>query len=220
MKLTLSGICKSYRNKVLDGISLTAEEGECIALLGSNGSGKSTLLSILAGVVKPDSGSFNYGGRELFSDKKYLSKAVGYVPQNNPLIEELTSYDNLRLWYSARELEASLSEGVLSLLEIKDFLKTPVCELSGGMKKRLSIAVSLSSSPEILLLDEPSAVLDAVCKKKIFDYYKYFMENHGIIITATHDVSEISECTKCFILKNGILVPFAFKTMEQLAEAL
>ena len=84
---------------VLDGVDVSIEEGEFVAVLGHNGSGKSTLLSIMSGVVKCDKGSFSYDGIDLFKDKKLRSVIIGYVPQGTPLLEELTAYDNLLLWY-------------------------------------------------------------------------------------------------------------------------
>ena len=158
MNFTLSKINKSYGKKtILKDVSLTANSGECIALLGANGSGKSTLISILSGVLKADSGNAFINEQNIFQNKKLISQFIGYVPQQNPLIEELSAMDNLRLWYSKADLQESLANGMLKLLEIPEFLKLPVSRLSGGMKKRLSIGCAIAKNPKILLLDEPTA---------------------------------------------------------------
>lgn len=220
MNLELSRISKTFKKKVLDELSMTASSGDCIAVLGVNGSGKSTLLSILAGITRCDAGSFMLDGQELFSSPR-LCEIAGYVPQNNCLMEELTALDNLRLWYSRNKLESSLEDGLLSILDIKDFLKKTVSQLSGGMKKRLAIACALAQDPPLLLLDEPVAALDLACKEQIFNYYRYHVEKGGIIITATHDVAEVSVCSRCFILKNGKLVPYTYDgDVKALAESL
>ena len=104
MRIEINHIKKSFgRKKVLNDITFTAASGECIGILGANGTGKSTLLTILAGVQKAGGGEFLLEGENLFKNSRLRSKKVGYVPQGTPLIEELTAYDNLLLWYSKKE---------------------------------------------------------------------------------------------------------------------
>lgn len=202
--LVIEGISKKYGKKnVLDKVSFEAEKGSCIGILGCNGSGKSTLFGILAGVFKGDAGRFLYKGCDLIGNIRVRSSVLGYVPQNTPLIEELTAIDNLRLWYPEDKLRKELSSGVLDMLGIGEFLKLPVYKMSGGMKKRLAIGCAVANNPEILLLDEPSAALDLVCKEKISDYLKLFKAKGGIILLATHDIMEIPLCDKLYILKSG-----------------
>ncbi len=211
MKIELAGIRKAYRGKtVLEDISLTAEEGSCVGILGGNGCGKSTLLSILAGVQPAQGGSFCYDGKDLLKDAGLRSQVLGYVPQADPLIEELNAWDNLRLWYDRKTLRRELDQGVLQLLGIGSFLKTPVRKMSGGMKKRLAIGCAVAAGPKILLLDEPSAALDVVCKEKIMDYFETFRAQGGILLLATHDMQEMAFCSQCYILKQGTLTPYAY----------
>lgn len=211
MKIELSGIRKSYkRKKVLESVSLTATEGSCVGILGGNGCGKSTLLSVLAGVQSADGGTFLLDGQDLFKDTALRNSVLGYVPQGNPLIEELNAWDNLRLWYNRDTLRRELSEGVLGMLGINDFLKVPVHKMSGGMKKRLSIGCSVASKPKLLLLDEPSAALDLVCKERIYSYFEAFKASGGILLLATHDIQELELCDRCYILKQGMLTPYEY----------
>lgn len=206
MFIEVDGIHKSYnRNIVLDKISLQAPEGSCVGILGGNGCGKSTLLSVLAGVQRAEAGTFYYNGRDLLKDNEFRTSVLGYVPQGDPLVTELTAWDNLRMWYDKVTLKKELSDGVLAMLGIDSFLKVPVYKMSGGMKKRLSIGCAVARAPRILLLDEPSAALDLVCKEKIYDYFSKFKSEGGILILATHDVQEIELCDKCYILKQGLL---------------
>lgn len=211
MMIEIKQIQKKYKKKaVLTDINLDVQEGSCVGILGGNGSGKSTLLSILAGVQKADNGSFLWGGADLFKNEKIREEILGYVPQGNPLMEELTAWDNLRLWYEKDELKKELDGGVLDMLGIPDFLKVPVRMMSGGMKKRLSIGCSVANHPKLLLLDEPSAALDLICKERIGNYLKDFKAQGGSIILATHDVQEIELCDVWYILKNGMLEPYLY----------
>lgn len=211
MMIEIKQIQKKYKKKaVLTDINLDVQEGSCVGILGGNGSGKSTLLSILAGVQKADNGSFLWGGADLFKNEKIREEILGYVPQGNPLMEELTAWDNLRLWYEKDELKKELDGGVLDMLGIPDFLKVPVRKMSGGMKKRLSIGCSVANNPKLLLLDEPSAALDLICKERIGNYLKDFKAQGGSIILATHDVQEIELCDIWYILKNGMLEPYLY----------
>lgn len=211
MGIELAGIKKSYKQKkVLEDISLEAKEGSCIGIMGSNGCGKSTLLSVLAGVQKADAGSFVYQDRDLLRDHAFRTKALGYVPQGNPLLEELTAWDNLRLWYDKRTLTKELSDGVLGVLGIDSFLKVPVRKMSGGMKKRLSIGCVVVGRPKILLLDEPTSALDLACKERIHEYLDRNRREGGILLLTTHDTQEIAFCDTCYILKKGRLFPYVY----------
>ncbi len=208
MEIRINNICKSFGKKeVLKGISFSVTEGKCIGILGENGSGKSTMFSVLSGLYR-GSGEFCVDGVDLIKCQSQRRKYVAYVPQEPPLIEELSAYDNLRLWYSKRDLDYRLKNGNLAMLGISDFLKTKVSKLSGGMKKRLAIACCVSNAPKILLLDEPCAALDILCKEKIYTYLATFLKQSGLVILASHDVYELSLCDEIYILKNGVLTPY------------
>lgn len=210
------GIKASYKEKgwkrnekqVLKNINFTAERGQCIGLIGANGVGKSTLLSILAGIRKPDGGQLFLDGKDLLlnENKKQLREISGYVPQENPLMEELTIYDNLELWYTdQKRLQKELQEGILTEFGFDEYLKVPVNKLSGGLKKRVSIACALADNPEVLIMDEPTAALDMVCKQDIMDYIEKCKRNNKIIIFSTHDKTELKICDKLYLLRSGEL---------------
>ena len=127
MKIEIKNIAKSYKKKkVLKNISFTATSGQCIGVLGANGCGKSTLLSILAGVQRADRGAFLYDGHDLMKHSFQRSELIGYVPQGTPLIDELTAYDNLLLWYDKKQMQKELDNGILnssvSLEEIRKYI--------------------------------------------------------------------------------------------------
>lgn len=135
-------------------------------------------------------------------------------------MEELNALDNLKLWYcdSPLSLENELEDGFLAMLGIPDFLKVAVRNMSGGMKKRLSIGCSLAKNPHILLLDEPGAALDLICKERIDVYLRRYKSMGNIILLATHEEREITLCDRLFILKDGTLSPLEYDgNIHQLA---
>ncbi len=211
MIFSVKTIAKSYKRKqVLKDITFEADHGTCIGILGGNGVGKSTLLSVLAGIQKPDSGSFVYNGMDLFNNTALRSSVIGYVPQGTPLIPELSAKDNLLLWYDRKAMHSELEHGILKLLGIDDFINVPVKKMSGGMKKRLSIGCAVAGRPPVLLLDEPTAALDLVCKRDIALYLSSYKKAGGIIIMTTHDAAELSLCDTCYILRDGVLHPYVY----------
>lgn len=209
-KINIQNICKSFRKKnILNDISLTLKTGECVGIIGMNGSGKTTLLNIICGEGSHFNGNvtINDSDTSLLKDKSLLSKTIGYIPQENPLIDDLSAYDNLRLWYcdSPLDMNKELEDGVLKSLGINEFLKVKVKNLSGGMKKRLSIGIALAQKPTFLILDEPAAALDLVAKNIIHTYLASFKESGGGICIATHDEEELDLCDKIYVLKNKSL---------------
>ena len=208
--LSIDQIYRKYgRKRVLEGASFSACTGSAVGIVGVNGSGKSTLLSILAGIQKADQGRFlmqtGNGWIDLLTDEKSLSSLVGYIPQGTPLMDELSARDNLLLWYGKEEMNKSLESGPLHILGIGEFLKTKVKDMSGGMKKRLSIGCAVAKDPPILLLDEACAALDLPCKKQILSYLRIHCQRGGNVILSTHDLDELSICRTVYVLKNGVL---------------
>lgn len=209
MKLSIEHISKKYGGKeVLRDIDFEVRSGECVGILGGNGSGKSTLFGILSGVLCPTSGRALLEGVNVLEKPKVRRANIGYLPQETPLITELNARDNLLLAYGRKELGKRIADGTLEKLAVTDFLSVPVSKMSGGMKKRLSIALLAAGKPKIMLLDEPSAALDLSAKRFVAEYISDFVSKGGAVLLATHDVSEIAACDRCFIIKNGVLLPY------------
>ena len=209
--LEVKGISKHYKNKqILNGISFAAGPGQCVGIAGGS---KTTLLSILAGVNRPDRGSICFDGMEAVGNRKVFERNAAYVPQENPLIPELTARDNYRLWFKGdkAELERDLEEGVGKFLGLTEFLGTPAGKLSGGQKKRLSIASALSNQASLLIMDEPGAALDMEAKEEILTYIRNYLKNGGTVILTSHETQELSICTKLFVMKKGLLMPVTEK---------
>lgn len=223
-KIEIKNIRKKYNKRgkeTLKGINFTGKSGECIGILGLNGCGKTTLLNCIAGLILPDEGSFILDGNNIFDSQDFETN-IGYVPQNNPLMEDLSARDNLRLWYTGAklQLEEELGHGILKSLGIDSFIDKKVSQLSGGMKKRLSIGCSMANQPPILLMDEPSASLDIDCKEIIAQYIKDFTKNGGIVIIATHEEGEIALCDRIYLLNEGRLHPYTYTDLHTLTKDL
>ena len=199
-------ISKAYgRRQVLSQISFHIEAGQCVGIAGANGCGKSTLLAILAGAMKPDGGKILYQGKPV--DNGRYRRETGYVPQGNPLLEELTVQDNLKLWYkgSEKEWKRERDSGIIAVLELGPLLKTAAGKLSGGMKRRLSLACALVNHPRFLILDEPGAALDVVCKEEIRQYLADYLKQGGTALMTSHEERELSLCDRLLLMSGGRL---------------
>lgn len=200
------GINKAYgRKKVLTDIAFEVERGQCAGFVGANGCGKSTFLALLAGALKPDSGEILYEGKK--AREIVLPELVGYLPQGNPLIEELSVRDNLRLWYQAgrKSFERELREGIVPEMGLAEYLRVSAGKLSGGMKRRLSLACALVNRPKLLILDEPGAALDIVYKEEIRRYLKNYLAQGGTIVMTSHEEPELALCGRMWLMREGQL---------------
>lgn len=207
--IEVNGIVKNYgKTGVLKGASFYVNPGECVAIVGVNGCGKSTLLGVLSGSHKADGGSMSINGQSPFKNKKIFSSYIGFIPQENPLMENLTVLDNLKFWYSGtgRDLKQDLINGVPAVFGVNQYLNKNVNALSGGMKKRLSITCALAKNPPVLILDEPGASLDVVCKQDILNYLEVYKKSGGTIILTSHEEGELKLADRMYLLKNGVLV--------------
>lgn len=200
-----SNLSKSYSNTFsMKNISFQLSKNECLGILGDNGSGKSTLLSMLAGMQIPDSGEIYYDSMPI--TKKQRNK-ISYVPQSPILIEELSVKDNLKLWCGIYNINhfRKTKDILLELppvLNLESMFNKKVNTLSGGMKKKVSIAISLINKPDFIIMDEAFAALDMKTIDSLLQYLKY--ELSVGIIYSSHNIYEILElCDRILILKQG-----------------
>lgn len=194
--IKLNNITKKYgKNLVLKDISFEIASGETVAIIGKNGCGKSTLLQIMAGCLKPDSGSFSYYG-------KTTTDCCGYLPQENPLMEQLSVKDNLKLW---TRKSFRISEEFIETFALKDILNKRVEQLSGGMKRRLSLACACMNQPAILLLDEPTTALDFYHQEVIQHILDEHRRKKGIVVLITHELDEILAADRCLLMEDGCI---------------
>ena len=196
------------RKKVLSGVSFFIEKGQCVGIAGANGCGKSTLLSVMAGAVRPDGGQILYDGKP--AGRQAIYSITGYVPQGNPLLPELSVKDNLRLWFKGRtkEWKASADSGIVPMLGLDTVWKTAAGKLSGGMKRRLTLACALISHPRFLILDEPANGLDPLGIRALRGLLAGLAEEEGMtILLSSHILSKLEKTAgRIGILEEGRLL--------------
>ena len=176
------GLVKSYGDRqALRGVDLDTTAGELVAITGPNGAGKTTLLSILAGILRPDSGEVLVAGGE-----------VGWVPQQAALYRRLTVEENLLLFarLEGHEDPHASTEEMLELSGLGERRGEIVARLSGGNQQRINIAIGLLSRPAVLLLDEPSLGLDPRQRARLWAFVANLAERGTTVIFSTHDIQE------------------------------
>ncbi|RTZ72795.1 MAG: ABC transporter ATP-binding protein [Gammaproteobacteria bacterium] len=210
----VAGLRKRFgRRLLLDDVELHLHETSCTLLTGENGAGKSTLLRILAGLEKPDGGSFRLGRRLYPSWRKArrsLQKAVMYLHQQPYLFDGSVEY-NLRLALGGqREGQEALIRTALQWIDMESFRETPARTLSGGERQRLALARAWLASPEIMLLDEPTANLDTESRGRTLELLRGLRNQGIVLVIASHDPHHFEELAECRIdLHNGRLTHLA-----------
>ncbi|MBM7539805.1 ABC transporter ATP-binding protein [Amphibacillus cookii] len=202
--LEIREVTKKYgRKHVLDRINYQISRGEVIGLIGENGAGKSTLLQILATLMSPTSGQVLLHQQPYRKHVKQIRKKIGYVPQDIALWEDLSVKDNMVFfeklsWVNKTEQQLKRICTDMQLNQWEEKVKN----LSGGMKRKLNLAISLIHEPELLLLDEPTVGIDLKSRVEINGYLKGLAKQKGTIIVYTsHDMNEIKElCDRTLII--------------------
>ena len=207
--LDTAGLSKSFGGvAALKGLNLAIEPGCFFGLLGPNGAGKSTLMSIVSGFLQQDEGTINLFGESLNPDDPGQKKLIGLAPQNIALYKELSAEGNLSLFgrlqgLGGAELKTRVDEA-LELAQLQDRRKSAVKEFSGGMKRRLNIAVALLHYPKILLCDEPTVGVDPQSRNAIFDTLLQLKEQGLTVVYSTHYMEEAERlCDRIAIIDHG-----------------
>jgi ABC-2 type transport system ATP-binding protein len=193
MLIEVKNACKSFKKQqVLNDINLSINENEIFGLIGPSGSGKTTLIRLIIGAIASDRGSLKVMDYTV-PDLRVL-QSIGYMPQNDALYNDLSGYDNLMFFggmYPIKKQEQKRrAEEVLKLVELDKSRDKRVANYSGGMRKRLSLAIALLHNPRILILDEPTVGIDPILRKKIWEEFDRQKEQGKTIIVTTHVMDE------------------------------
>jgi ABC-2 type transport system ATP-binding protein len=193
--LDIKHLRKSFGTLVaVDDVSFSLTGGQLIGLLGPNGAGKTTTVSMIAGLLTPDRGEVLVGGQRLAGDTDPAKRRIGLVPQDLALYDELTARDNLRFFGSLYNLSGrTLDDAIgaaMQLVGLADRIKDRVKTFSGGMKRRLNLAVGLLHDPDILLLDEPTVGVDPQSRNAIFDNLELLKSRGKALVYTTHYMEE------------------------------
>lgn len=208
--IKVKNISKRFNDKlVLDNISYEVKEGEIFGFIGPNGAGKSTLINIMTSLLTPDNGTIEICGYDILREPIKAKECMGYVPQELALMEDLNAYDNLEFFGALYGLKGKLlKERIAEALKVtglEETRKQKVKKFSGGMKRRLNIAVSILHHPKVLILDEPTVGVDPQSRNHIFSFIKNICKEWGTtVIYTSHYMEEIEElCKRVFIIDLG-----------------
>ena len=216
----VQSLVKSFGDlKAVDGVSFEVKTGSCFGLLGPNGAGKSTSISMIVGTLTPDTGSVEIDGKSIKGETDPLRRKVGYVPQELALFEDLNCTQNLAFFgalYDLKPVEIhSRTAEVLRIVGLSDRAKEPVKNFSGGMKRRLNIAVALIHSPELLILDEPTVGVDPQSRNAIFDVLEQLKSQGMTLIYTSHYMEEVERmCDEIAIIDHGkVMIQGSLETL-------
>jgi len=192
--LEATALARSYGDVVaVDGVDLAIREGELFALLGPNGSGKTTTIGMLCCLLRPDRGSASVRGHDVRTDARAAKAVISVVPQETAIAEHLNAWENLRLMGGLHGVPSdeirTRSEQLLDVLGLAGRADERAKKYSGGMKRRLSIAMALVSDPEVLILDEPTLGLDPQARRGMWEHIASLKGRTTILLT-THYLEE------------------------------
>lgn len=218
MILHLNGVTKEYQRGgvpfcAVRNVSLWVYPEDFICITGRSGSGKSTLLNLIAGLLKPTSGSITIEGRDIasFNDKEaslYRNSKIGYIPQGQSVLANLTVLDNVRLPFYLFRHEGDATKKALTLLEqvgIPHLAHMYPRQLSGGELRRVAIARALVNDPVIIIADEPTGDLDEQTTADIMKLFRQISIHGTAVILVTHDMQAASSGTRFFKMDSGVL---------------
>ena len=195
----------------VDGLTFEIQQGEIFSLLGPNGAGKTTTISIISTLLRPTAGQVTVNGHDVLRDPLDVRRSIGVVPQELALYDDLSAQENLRFWGEMRGLRGSdLKREIIAKLEmtgLTEHAKARVKTFSGGMKRRLNIAVGLLGNPPLVLMDEPTVGIDPQSRRYILDWIKQLNQSGVTVLYTTHYMEEAQELShRLGIMDHGKLI--------------
>lgn len=204
--IEIKNVSKQYKNqKVLKEVSFNVEEGEIFGLLGPSGAGKTTLIRLIMGMEKVNNGEILIMNKNVPNPK--VIEKIGYTAQADALYTDLSAEENMkfycRLYKVPKKQHQERIKQCLEVVNLNQDAKKIVSNYSGGMKRRLSLAISLIHNPQVLVLDEPTVGMDPLLRKQIWEELYRLKENGVTIIITTHVMDEAKYCDRLALIRNG-----------------
>ncbi|MFV0244752.1 MAG: ATP-binding cassette domain-containing protein, partial [Qingshengfaniella sp.] len=213
MTITAEGITKTFGATLtaVDGLSLSIRQGTFTALVGPDGAGKTTLMRMLAGLLKPDSGSLHVLGIDVARDPQAVQDRISYMPQRFGLYEDLSVQENLDLYADLHGVPMDERRvrftRMLEMTDMARFTARPAGKLSGGMKQKLGLACTLVRLPDLLLLDEPSVGVDPLSRRDLWQIVEQLVRDEGLsVIVSTSYMDEAERCAQVCVMNKGRLL--------------
>lgn len=210
--IVIENLTKDYEDvRAVDGLSLSIPEAEVFGLLGPNGSGKTTTINCLTGLLKPTKGTVKVGGFDVGTEGSKAREILGVSPQETAIYPYLTGRENVQLFgalYSVpkKTMDARIDK-MMEKVGLLDEAGRRVGKYSGGMKRRVSIAMALVQDPRIVLLDEPTVGMDPQSRRAIWDFVMELRDEGRTIVLTTHYMEEAEElCDRVGIIDHGSLI--------------
>jgi ABC-2 type transport system ATP-binding protein len=204
------GLTKAFGEEVaVNAVSLEVPEGAIFGFIGPSGSGKTTTVRLLMGLFEPDEGEISVLGVRPAQFSRHERERIGYLPQLFVLYPDLTVWENMNFaasLYGVSFWRTKLLNRLLDLVELSEDKHKLVRNTSGGMQRRLSLAATLAHNPELLFLDEPTAGIDPILRKKFWDYFKELQTHERTLFVTTQYVSEAAYCDFVGVMSEGRLV--------------
>ena len=207
--LSVDRLVKRFGSRTaVNDVSFQIHRGEAVGLLGPNGAGKTTVLSLLIGLLKPDNGAISIHGRPVTADSDPIKRHLGLATQDLALFEDLTALDNLAFFGALYGLHGARLDTVrtetLRFVGLSDRAQEPVHGFSGGMKRRLNLAVALLHNPDVLLLDEPTVGVDPQSRNALLENIGELRRQGKTIVYTTHYMEEVERlCERVIIIDEG-----------------
>jgi ABC-2 type transport system ATP-binding protein len=190
--------------RVLQGLDIVIERGSVTGLLGPSGCGKSTLMRSLVGVQELTSGRVTIAGSEAGS--KELRNRIGYVTQAASVYDDLTVRENLTFFARVLGADGAAVDAAVSMVDLTDHADQVVGRLSGGQQSRVSLAVALLNSPELLVLDEPTVGLDPVLRRDLWALFHRLADGGAAVFVSSHVMDEADRCDRLLLMREGRII--------------
>jgi ABC-2 type transport system ATP-binding protein len=210
--ITITKVTKKFDDKLaLDNLNLEVQKGELFGLLGPNGAGKTTTINILCGLIKPTSGTAQILDLDVQKDAAKVKEQIGVCIQETAIYPYLTGNENLELFGNLhcmnKKTLKTRSDMLLTKMGLKEDAKRKASKYSGGMKRRLSLALALIHDPEIAFLDEPTVAMDPQSRRAVWDFIREQKTKGKTVILTTHAMEEAEElCDRVGIIDHGKLI--------------